>query len=588
MRWSLDDYYPSFEDEAFQNDLKKVEELIGIIEKRVLPPVAEVSLTERAALAEDIIRQKTELSEITSRLSGFCSLTLSVETGNLTALAFQQKLQQMMLRLTKSSVKFQQWLTEPDDLDLLLENSKYLKQIEFSLREMVKFSRYLLSEKEEDILSRLSLTGSIAWSRMKGYLESQHLVELEIDGKITQLPLPVIRNLATDPSAEKRKKAYIAELASYEQIAYPANSALNAIKGEVLQKVELKGYESVLDMTLVGSRMEKSTLDTMLAAIKEYLPEFRKYLRKKAELLGHKNGLPFFDLFAPLGKIEKQYTYEEAQKLVVKNFRQFSDRLADFAEQAFANNWIDAEPRQGKRGGAFCSTCHPIKQSRILSNFTGSIGDVTTLAHELGHAYHGFCLRDELVQNTHYSMPVAETASIFAETIIKDAITQSATGDAKLAILEMKLMESTQVIVDIYSRYIFESRFIELRKAGDVSLEKTKALMLEAQKEAYGDGLDPAYLHPYMWLCKPHYYYAGSNFYNFPYAFGQLFAFGLYAAYKKDKEDFVTKYDDILRETGRNDITGVAKFAGFDINQKEFWLDSMNIIRTEIDEFIKF
>ncbi len=270
------------------------------------------------------------------------------------------------------------------------------------------------------------------------------------------------------------------------------------------------------------------------------------------------------------------------------NFRRFSDKLADFADGAFARNWIDAEPRQGKRGGAFCSTCHALGQSRILANFDGNLDSVTTLAHELGHAYHGFCLKDELAPNTRYSMPVAETASIFAETIIKDAIMQSETGEAKLAILETKLMEATQVIVDIYSRYLFESRFIEERKNGDVSLDRTKEMMLQAQKEAYGDGLDQEYLHPYMWLCKPHYYYANSNFYNFPYAFGQLFAQGLYAIYLSDKEKFVQKYDAILRETGRNSITGVAAFAGIDINSKEFWRNSLELIKTEIEEYLTF
>ncbi|MDP8219699.1 MAG: M3 family oligoendopeptidase [Candidatus Stygibacter frigidus] len=588
MRWTLDDYYPSFESSEFMEDIKKLENLITLIENIELPPKVDMPVAERAVLAEKVLRRRAELSELVGRLMSFCSLTLSVETANKTALSYQQKFQQMLLKLTKPSVRFQIWLAEGDDLQQLLQHSDYLKEISFYLEETVKYSQYLLSEQEENILSRLSLTGSNAWTRMKGYIESQHMVELDVDGKKEMHPLPVIRNFAYDNDADLRKKAYLAEIASYDQIAYPVNSALNAIKGEVIQKVELRGYESVLEMTLLDSNMEKRTLDTMLNVIKEYLPEFRKYLRHKAKLLGYENGLPFYDLFAPMGNIDKKYTFTEARQFVVKNFRRFSDRLADFAEHAFANNWIDAEPRQGKRGGAFCSTCHAIQQSRVLANFTGGLGNVTTLAHELGHAYHGFCLKDELLQNTHYSMPVAETASIFAETIVKDAITQNAEGDARLAILETKLMESTQVIVDIYSRYLFESNFIAERKDGDVNLERTRELMLQAQKDAYGDGLDPQFLHPYMWLCKPHYYYSGANFYNFPYAFGQLFATGLYAIYLKDKDSFVKKYDDILRETGRNDITGVAAFAGIDINDKEFWQGSLDLIKAEVEEYLKF
>lgn len=588
MRWSLDDYYLSFEDEAFKNDLAKVDEYIDSIAKRELPDADKMDKKERAVFAEAQIKEKTELSAIVSRIMGFCSLTMSVETGNTTALSFMQSVQQKMIKLTKPNVKFQRWLTDLDDLDELLPHSKFLQDIEFSLRRTQLMSKYLLSEKEEDIISRLSMTGSTAWSRMKGYIESQHMVELEIDGETKEYPLPVIRNFAHDKDPETRKKAYEAEIASYEKIAYPACSALNAIKGEVLQKVELRGYESMLDMTLLNSRMEKRTLDTMISVIEKNLPKFREYFKKKAELLGHKGSLPFYDMFAPLGKTDKTFTFDEARQFVVDNFRTFSDKLADFADNAFEKNWIDAEPRKGKRGGAFCSTCQTIKQSRVLANFTGSLGDVTTLAHELGHAYHGHCLKDELMQNSGYSMPVAETASTFAETIVKNAIFKTVNGEEKLAILETILMESSQIIVDIYSRFLFESRFVEARKKGDVSLDKTKELMLQAQKDAYGDGLDHQYLHPYMWLCKPHYYYAGSNFYNFPYSFGLLFALGLYAQYQKDPESFIQKYDDVLRETGRNDITGVAAFAGIDINKEEFWQDSLDLIIAQIEEYLAF
>lgn len=588
MRWSLDDYYLSFEDEAFKNDLAKVDKYIDSIAKRELPDADKMDKKERAVFAEAQIKEKTELSAIVSRIMGFCSLTMSVETGNTTALSFMQSVQQKMIKLTKPNVKFQRWLTDLDDLDELLPHSKFLQDIEFSLRRTQLMSKYLLSEKEEDIISRLSMTGSTAWSRMKGYIESQHMVELEIDGETKEYPLPVIRNFAHDKDPETRKKAYEAEIASYEKIAYPACSALNAIKGEVLQKVELRGYESMLDMTLLNSRMEKRTLDTMISVIEKNLPKFREYFKKKAELLGHKGSLPFYDMFAPLGKTDKTFTFDEARQFVVDNFRTFSDKLADFADNAFEKNWIDAEPRKGKRGGAFCSTCQTIKQSRVLANFTGSLGDVTTLAHELGHAYHGHCLKDELMQNSGYSMPVAETASTFAETIVKNAIFKTVNGEEKLAILETILMESSQIIVDIYSRFLFESRFVEARKKGDVSLDKTKELMLQAQKDAYGDGLDHQYLHPYMWLCKPHYYYAGSNFYNFPYSFGLLFALGLYAQYQKDPENFIQKYDDVLRETGRNDITGVAAFAGIDINKEEFWQDSLDLIIAQIEEYLAF
>ena len=294
--------------------------------------------------------------------------------------------------------------------------------------------------------------------------------------------MPVVRNIAHSKDAALRKKAYEAELEAYRKIEESSAAALNGIKGEVLTTSELRGYASPLEETLINSRMDEETLNAMLDAIREYLPVFRKYYRKKAELLGHKNGLPFYDLFAPVGNMDRTYSYEEARDYIVKNFRSFSDKLADFAENAFNNRWIDAEPREGKRGGAFCSNIHPIKESRILANFNGSFSNLVTLAHELGHAYHGHCLKDESILNSRYPMPIAETASIFCETIVMNAALEEAKDYEELSLLESSIQDAGQVIVDIYSRFLFESEVFEKRKKHSLSVKELKELMIEAQK----------------------------------------------------------------------------------------------------------
>ncbi|NLJ41249.1 MAG: M3 family oligoendopeptidase, partial [Clostridiales bacterium] len=316
-------------------------------------------------------------------------------------------------------------------------------------------------------------------------------------------------------------------------------------------------------------------------------PEFHKYYRRKAEILGHKNGLPFYDLFAPLGKTDMKFTYEEARNYIVKNFKTFSDKLADFADNAFEREWIDAEPREGKTGGAFCYNIHAIKASRILSNFTGTFSDVTTLAHELGHGYHGLCLEDESALNSDYTMPIAETASIFCETIIMNAALKEATQEQSLGILESSISDSGQVIVDILSRFLFESKLFEIRKDHPLSVNELKRIMLDAQKESYGDGLDHDYLHPYMWVCKSHYYSADRNFYNFPYAFGLLFAKGVYAEYLKRGKAFVPEYDKLLQATGKNNIADVARMINIDIRSIDFWRSSLRLIKEDIERFIR-
>ncbi len=462
-----------------------------------------------------------------------------------------------------------------------------LKEHEFIINTVIEQSKYLLSDKEETIVANMKNTGSNAWIKLKDNLISTLKVEIEEDNEIKEVPLTVVLNMAYDKDAKVRKKAYESEIKSYKKVEEGVAAALNAIKGEVLTICDFRGYESVLEKTLIDSRMNKEALDAMFSAMKESLPVFRKYLRRKAELLGHKNGLPFYDLYAPVCETNMKFSYEEGTKFVEKNFRTFSDHLGDFASKAINNNWIDVMPVEGKVGGAFCENLHFIGESRILLNYGENFGDVVTLAHELGHGFHGECLNEETILNSDYPMPIAETASTFCETIIKKAAIKDATKDEALAILETEISDCTQVIVDIYSRFLFEKSFFEARKESALSVEEIKELMLKAQREAYGDGLDPEFLHPYMWTWKPHYYDADYNYYNFPYAFGLLFAKGLYAEYLKKGQSFAKDYEKLLSITGKNKIADVVKVMGIDINDKEFWKNSLKTVEEDINEFIE-
>jgi len=462
-----------------------------------------------------------------------------------------------------------------------------LKAHEYVLKSIIEQSKYLLSDKEESIIANMKNTGSNAWSKLKDNLISSLMVEIKENDEVKEYPLTVVLNMAEDKSEEVRKRAYEAEIASYKKVEEGVAAALNGIKGEVLTVCDFRGYKSPLEKTLLDSRMDEESLNAMLDAMKESLPVFRKYLRRKAEMLGHKNGLPFYDLYAPVSNADMKFTYDEGAKFVVKNFRTFSDNLGDFAQKAIDNNWIDVEPREGKVGGAFCAGLHFIGESRILLNYGGSFGDVVTMAHELGHGFHGECLKNEAILNSEYPMPIAETASTFCETIIKKAAIKEANKSEALAILEAEICDCTQVIVDIYSRFLFEKSVFEARKESALTVSQIKELMLEAQREAYGDGLDLEYLHPYMWAWKPHYYDADYNYYNFPYAFGLLFAKGLYAEYLKKGESFTSEYERLLSITGKNKIADITKEVGIDIHNKEFWRNSLKTIEEDIEKFIE-
>lgn len=584
MRWSLEELYTSFESDEFREDVAKYDNYINSLKKWASENLKDNN--EPIRKIEDYIKMKSEFYSLYVKLSDYSELTLSVDAKNEKAAAVSEEIDNKFAELTEVDVNFEKWLAAIEDFDQILNFSDIIKEHEFYLKELMERNKYLLSEKEEIVVAKMMNTGSNAWSKLQNTVTSNLLVDIVIKDEEKKLPLPVVRNMAYSNDAETRKTAYEAELKAYKKIEEASAAALNGIKGEVITISKLRGYESPLEETLIKSRLDKETLEAMVTAMKESLPSFRKFYLKKAEKLGHKKGLPFYDLFAPTGECDMRFTYEEARAFVVKNFRTFSNKLADFADNAFENRWIDAEPREGKRGGAFCSNIHPIGESRIMSNFTGSFSDVATLAHELGHGYHGSCLMEESYLNSRYTMPIAETASIFCETIVKNAALKNASKEEAYTILEGDISDSAQVIVDIYSRYLFETELFKRREKASLSVNELKEIMVKAQKEAYGEGLDENYLHPYMWVCKPHYYYAGQNFYNFPYAFGLLFSKGLYAEYLRRGESFVDDYDKLLSVTGKNKIADVTALMNVDIHSVDFWRSSLKLIEKDIEKFI--
>ncbi|CAI8859399.1 oligoendopeptidase F [Brevibacillus sp. IT-7CA2] len=586
MRWNLNVLYSSFDAPEWKQDWEK---LVGEMEEIKGWAVQNLQSSEDAvAKMETYITMMTSVLQTQFRLYAYGELTASVDAKNEAALLAIEKVQNQAVELVEPGVQFQKWLGTLSNLDELISQSDLLETHRFMLTEMSDKSKYMLSEKEEIVLAKMKNTGSNAWTKLHEMLTSTLLVDITVDGEHKQLPLPVVRNMANEKDPQLRKTAYEAELAAYKKIDQAAAASLNGIKGEVITVAKLRGYESPLDKTLQDSRMDRETLEAMLQAMRESLPSFHQYFRTKAKLLGHESAqLPFYDLFAPVGEADMRFSYEESRDFIVKHFGSFSEKLANYAARAYDDQWIDAEIREGKRGGAFCYNLHIVGESRIMSNYTGSYSDVSTMAHELGHGYHGECLVNEAFLNSEYPMPIAETASILCETIIANAALEQATSEEAFAILENDISGASQVIVDIYSRYLFETAVFERRTEGALSVSTLNELMLQAQKDAYGDGLDPAALHPYMWVCKPHYYSADYNFYNFPYAFGLLFAKGLYAEYLKRGEAFVEQYDKLLSVTGKMSVADVAAIMDVDVRSVDFWRNSLSLVAKDIDKFVE-
>lgn len=577
-KWSLKVLYTGYEDEAFKNDLKKLDALNEKYQK-----MAE-SLGEKGELetVKDILLQDEEYELTAAHLIEFCELQQAVNTSDVEAASLCGQLMQKVNLSAGPRTVLKKYIAKVKDLDALIAEDSLLREYSDLLHRIQEEDVYMLSEDVEEALSRMDISGGQTWSNLQSYLTSS----VKVNYKGEEVTLSEIRNMAYSPDAEVRKAAYEAELACYDQIKDAVAFSLNSIKMQDWSVCRMRGFASPLDKVLHNSRMQRATLEALLDAMREYFPNLRSYLRTKGEALGYKNGLPWYEMFAPMGSNTKKYTAEEAKAFLMKVFGDVNPRMAEIVDRAFEEEWIDFFPRKGKVGGAFCAGLLGKDEFRILTNFDGSFSDVVTLAHELGHGYHDFMTHGNRPMNMDYSMPVAETASTFNENVVVNyAIDHAQSDDEKLALIEGQLSDLTQILCDIYSRFLFESKVVDNRENSFMFPDQLCEFMLEAQREAYGEGLDPEVLHPYMWVCKSHYYSADLGFYNFPYAFGGLFARGLYEKFRQEGSDFLEKYNFMLKETPVRSVEDVAKICDVDLTSREFWMMSLHSYDAAIEEF---
>jgi pepF/M3 family oligoendopeptidase len=542
---------------------------------------AELSDTDVQAFETAIERYNAVTAE-TETLAAYLYSFISTDSRDGVAQAALSELEGHMVKLAQLETRWTAWVGSLD-VEALIARSAIAAEHAFTLRIARQQAAHLMSPAEEALATELNLTGGTAWQKLYRNLSSQIMVRVERDGASEELPMSVVRSLAFEPERETRRGAYEAELQGWQNLGVPIAAALNSIKGEVNSLARRRGWSSPLDAALFDNRIDRQTLDAMLGAARESFPILRRYLQAKARLLGLPK-LAWYDLFAPVGESTREWSYEEGTRFIVEQFGTYSDKMRDFAARAFDERWIDAEPRQGKGGGAFCMRLRGA-ESRILSNFKPSFDSVGTLAHELGHGYHNLVTAERTPLQRGTPMTLAETASIFCETLIREAALAEAKESERLAILEASLQDATQLVVDISSRFLFEQRVFEARRERELSVDELCGFMLGAQRETYGDGLDGELLHPYMWAAKGHYYSTGLSFYNFPYMFGQLFVLGLYARYREEPASFKARYDDLLSSTGLEDATNLAARFGIDIRTPDFWRSSLDVIRRDVERF---
>ena len=583
QRWDLTSLFSHFEGEDYKKALKEFEEGCCLLQKFVDNKPSEGNFSSWLKMYLDVDNKVGALFE---SLNAYVYSVYSTQTTDSKALNEIARLDEKSLAYNKTALAFRGIISQFSNLlDSFYESYPHFKDYDYVLREEIQLCAHQMSVAEENLAQDMQRYGGDAWSRLHEQIIS-NLQDAETGKSFNEL-----RNEAYAEEREIRKKAYEKELSLLKASEIPIAAALNNIKGATNCLNKRRHWDSALDKACASHRVERKTLDALIAAMEESLPMWRRYLKIKAKNLGLET-CSFYDLFAPLKNTqkeiaEKQWTYPEAIETIIEKFTAFSPEMGNFVEKASKNHWIDVPITQGKIGGAFCIDFPYHKQSRVLVNFTGVFSDVVTLAHELGHAYHHSCIGNKDYALQHYPMTLAETASIFAENLVMQDAIARADGYEKAKLVEMHLSDSCQVVVDILCRFYFERKVFELRQEQELTSEDFCAIMAEAQEKTYGAGLSLE-RHEYMWAVKTHYYSPDLDFYNFPYAFGLLFALGLYNRFKTEGNAAAEKYKEILSNTGSYSCEKVCDEAGFDITKKDFWLKGMSELAEELEILEKF
>lgn len=591
-RWDLTNVYPSLSSKEYAADLAKLKKLIAEQEKFLTEKVSKLDKDAKSAVlaeaAGHLVDSTNDILHIALTMQAYIESFVSTNSYDKEALKKQSEFEQVLVDVNKLEVKVRAWMGKvADRIPEFVELNPSTRAHAFYLKETAEQSKYLMSDPEEMLAAELSLSGGNAWGKLQGVVTSQISADIEMDGKVQKLPITAIINFRGHPVEDVRRRGYETENQVWETVKEPLAAAMNGIKGEVNTLNHRRGRKDAIHSSIDAARIDRPTLEAMLEAMKDSFPMFRRYFKAKAKRFGQKQ-LPWWNLYAPVGESTTSYTFAEAREFVLENFGKFSPDLRAFAKHAFENHWIDAEMRDGKRGGAFCMEVPGVKESRVMCNFDGSLDQVSTIAHELGHGFHNECAfkagKTAIQRMT--PMTLAETASIMCETIVSTAsLKQVKNPQEELAILESQLINDSQVIVDIYSRYLFEKEVFERREKSELSAEELCEIMLNAQKATFGDGLDERYLQKWMWTWKPHYYSPALSFYNYPYAFGLLFGTGLYAIYEQRGASFIPDYVNLLASTGEAPAADLAARFGINIRTKDFWQNSLKIIEKRVDRY---
>jgi oligoendopeptidase F len=586
-RWSVSDLHESFDSRSFSDAMERIGAEVSRLEAlydelgiRALParPVttADGDAADRLIAAVNTFREHMEVTE------AYIYATTSTDSFDQRADGLLAEFMMNSVRERPLTARLADWIASLG-VEQLAAVSPAIAEHRGPLEKLAARAEHQMSEAEEQLYAQLVPSGSQAWQHLHQVVTSQLQVTVRFpNGAADVLPMAAVRGMASNADVGERKAAYDAELETWPTVAATCAAAMNAVKGEANVVNRRRGWVSPLDASLFSNSVSRPTFDAMQQAVSAALPDFRHWMRRKSALLGNAGPLPWWDLTAPLPFAPPSISWDEGVGIVRTAFGAYGGPLAGLVDRALDEQWIDAGPRPGKGGGAFCMPFVG-DRSLVFLNWSGSVDSAQTTAHELGHAYHNTQLAPRTMIQRAVPMALAETASIFCETLVVEEGLQRMHGRDRLSMLDTDLIGSLRVVVDIRSRFLFETELFARRQRRTVGITELNEMMRAAQHDAYGDGLDQATAHPYMWAVKPHYY--SSHFYNWPYTYGLLFGLGLYAQYQADPDRFKAHYDDALSRAGMNTAEELGAVFGFDVTDGAFWTASLDVIRARMSAY---
>ncbi len=578
MNWDLTSYFPQFDGAEMRRFKEALRRDIALLKDRAasLLPLND----ENASGWEDVLTRNEALTRRMSHLSSYVSCLAASDGRNEDYLKEEAALASMRAELAKVRVELLRGVKEtPDEIFASFIAQRSLDGAQNYLKRLREEARRAMSTEKEILATDLGLDGIQAWGRLYDKISSR--LEFDMlypDGNRERLPMSQRRSLLEHPDRRVRKAAFDGGNAAWQSVEDAAAAALNAIAGTRLTLNRHRGVGHFLDLALFQAAISAKTLDALFEALFAHLEIPRRILRLKAKSMGT-NGVAWYNLGAPIDIPNRQpLSWDQAKDLVKNAFTRAYPALGQFFQIEIDRNWIDWEPRAGKRPGAFCTSSMLSKESRVFMTYNETLGDVLTLAHESGHAFHGYMMREVRPYARIYPMTLAETASTFGELVLTHGLLEdpSISDAQKAMMLDVEVGHGAIYLLDIPVRFEFEKSFYEERKSGELSVSRLKELMIETQRRILGDVLEPGGEDPYFWASKLHFYITGLTFYNFPYTFGFLLSRGLFAMLKKEGKDFLPKYEEFLRLAGSDTAENVVqRTVGSDIGKPEFWSEAI-------------